>query len=571
MRLIASLAIVVLIILSACTARAAQTNDYIDKARQIFEELLERTPDDPDVYKYLGDIYAAEGDSKKSAEFFEKYSQMRPQDYYGWYKQGEIAWARGDRKKAKRFFEKALDLQGEQKGDLQVQIARARMMALIGDRSGSDELFEQLLKQNAASPDVAGTWVDTLIDTDRMKEARLEADRYAKEFPDDYSLQRSRVRTFILSREYGEASSALEPLMEKYPDDAGLAADRAELLYGQGDWYEARPLYEKLAEGSPENLDFKSTLDDIFMEHNPRLMGGMDFLLNGEDRRYGPFFTYVHPIDSQWAFELGYKLDYNSSNVVGYNPDYWTVTNTAPLLAYYKPYRTVELSVGCVNNMNGTTYQPAPVFSTDWNDPIVGHMRLDFIYNDLFDDPVAGLYFDGKQDTVGFTYDKTFIDRIIFSTGYSSVWYRVNGAKAGLGLGDEFGRNDITDTTLQFIILRRPQITLGYEFYYSKLHVVNDYLNIIPLIPESEQNNILYGFSYEWNKWLKTDFGGFVGNDSKRDLSISDLALYGFHISNRVKVSKRLELIGHYEYSSENVANTLGRYQFFGVDFLYRF
>ncbi|MFA4873958.1 MAG: tetratricopeptide repeat protein [bacterium] len=571
MRLLAQLSALVIVVLIAASTAAQPANDNLYKARQIFERLIKITPDDPDIYKYLGDIYSSIGDQRKAKDFFEKYSAMRPQDYHSYYKLGEFSWASDDKKKARTYFEKALKLLDPEKGDLQAQMARARMIALTGDSSGSDELFAGLMENNPENPDVANIYIETLIDTDRLDQARGLAEKSASQYPEDYATQRTRVRTMVLNGEYGKASGALSSLMQKYPGDPGLKADYADTLYREGDWYRAKPLFEELAQGNPENPDYKNVLDDIFKEYRPRLMGFMDATFNGADRRYGPYLDYLHPINSQWAFEAGYTFYWNSTNVAGYNPDYWTPTNSVRLLAHYKPYRTLDLGAGLANEMLGTSYRPAPIFTADWNDPRVGEFKLNFIYNDLFDDPVAGLYFDGKQDTVEITYDRLFFDRIIFSTGYSSVWYRVNGSKAGLGLGDDFGRNDVTDTSIQFILIRRPQIRLGYEFYYSKLHVVNNYLNIIPLLPESEQHNILYGITYEWNKWITTDFGGFIGNDSKRDLSISHLDLYGFNIANRVKVSKQLELNAHYEYSSANAFNTLGRYQFFGIDFLYRF
>lgn len=571
MKQLAATVILIALICVAGNAPAQPSREELIKARHIFEDLLTRTPKDQDLYRYLGDIASSLGEPQKAKPYYETYTQMQPRDYYGFYRLGEIAWTAGDHKGARGYFEQALSVLSPKKGDLTTELARARMTALTGKHAEADALYQELLAQHPDQPDILANRLETFIDTDRLHEASVLAERSASQFPEDLALQRIWVRTLLLTGKDREAHKKASALLLKAPGDEALTALNAESLLRIGEWDRAQAIYTTLTQENPENLEYRKVLQEILREYRPQLMGGFAVLLNGVDRSYAPTLTYLHPINAHWGLEAGYTLKWNTTNVVGYNSDFWTPTNVVRLIAHYKPLKTVDLSAGISNGFNGTSYQPAPLLAAEWNDPTYGRFRFGFIYNDLFDDPIAGLYFNGKRDTLGFTYDHTFFDRIVFATSYSSVWYRVNGAKAGLGLGDTFGRNDITDTSIQFIVLKKPQIKIGYEFYYSKLHVQNDYLAIIPLIPESEQQNILYSLSYEWNKWITTDVGGFIGNDSKRNLSIANLDLYGFNISNRVKVSERLELIGHYQYSSSNTQNTLGRYQYFGIGFLYRF
>jgi tetratricopeptide (TPR) repeat protein len=555
----------------AMPSALAGSADDLAKAKAIFETLLVETPDDPDIPKYLGEIAEAEGDATKARSFFEEYAARRPDDYYGFYKLGELSWSAGHKKEAKAFFERALGLIDSASDDLQARIAAARMVGLMGDHVRSDERYAALLEKHPDNVEVPRSYVDTLVDEGRNKRANQVAKEYSERYPQNVALQRSYARVLALRYQYAKARHILSELMERYPQDAGIRADYAYTWYDQGNWYRAKPLFEQLAAAFPDNRAYRRVLEELFIDYRPSLSGGFDPMFDGQDTLYASFLRYRHPLDEHWLLEAGYELDWGATDVVGYDPSYSVFTHSILMGAHYKPYWTVDLNAGLANEIAGSDYYPSPRFFADWNDPRVGHMLAGFVYHEMFDDPVAGLYFDGKQDRAGFAYDRLFLDRIAFNAAYESIWYYVNGAKVGRGGGDELGRNDIVDTSVQFIIWRKPEITLGYQFYYSKLHVVNDYLDIIPLIPASEQNNILYGFSYEWNKWVKTDFGGFVGNDSKRNLKLSDLDYYGFHVSNRFRVSKRLDIIGHYEYSSESAFNTLGRYQYFGVNFIYRF
>lgn len=564
-------ALCLLVCILAAPVAHARSADDLAKAKAIFETLLVETPHDPDIYKYLGEIAEAEGDAKKARVYFEEYATRRPDDYYGFYKLGELDWSAGRKKQAKASFQKARDLLGEHPDELSSKIALARMCGLMGDGDCSEKLYADLREAHPKNGEIQRSEVDTLLDRGKTKKALTLAEEANEALPKDAGLKRSLARALARRYRYREAREILSELMERYPDDTGLRADYAYTWYDQRNWYRAKPLFEKLASEFPDNRDYQRVLDELFIDYRPSLSGGFYPMFNGQDTLYDSFLRYRHPLTDRWLIEAGYELGRASTNVVGYDPNYSVFTHSIRMAAHYKPFWTVDLSVGLANEIAGSDYYPSPRAFVDLNDPRVGHVLAGFVYHEMFDDPVAGLYFDGKQDRAVFAYDRLFIDRIAFSVAYESIWYRVNAGKVGRGGGDELGRNDIVDTTLQFILWRKPEVRLGYEFYYSKLHVVNDYLDIIPLIPASEQNNILYGISHEWNKWIKTDFGGFVGNDSKRNLKLSNLDYYGFHISNRFRVSKRLDIIGYYEYSSESSFNRLGRYQYFGASFIYRF
>ncbi|MFH1830232.1 MAG: tetratricopeptide repeat protein [Pseudomonadota bacterium] len=546
-----------------------QSDTNIDKAQRIFETLLERTPDDPDIYKYLGDIHATKNNKEEAKRYYKEYIRRQPLDYYPHYRLGEMALAAEKPKEAKADFEQAILLIEPAPEDLIAQTAHARMLALLGNQSSSDELFEKLLTQNPDNPDIKNTYVDTLIETKRLDIAANVIPHYVAEHPDHYALNRNLARTYALQHKYKEARKELKRMMQEYPDDLDLQSDYAYSYYNEGDWYRAVPLFEDLSAKYPNNLDFIAILDDLFLEYRPRILGGFTGRIVGDEWRYGPYAKFVYPINTQWTAETGYSLEYNTADIPGYNPNYSTFTHDIDMIGRYKPHRTLVLSGGLINQLVGSSYAPAPYIGLDWNRPPYSRIRVNYTYNQTMDDPTSALYFDGKRDYIDFLYEGLFWERLMVATGYQSNWYRINGAKAAMSLGDSFGREDVADLELQFVVYKKPQIRLGYGFHYSKLHVVNNYLNIIPLIQESERHVMIFGFLHDWNKWITTDFTAYLGADPKRDISLPDL--YAFAISNRVRVSKRFEIAGNYEYSSESPQNVIGKYQYFGVDFIYRF
>ncbi len=543
--------------------------DNLARARAVFEELLTITPNDPDLYRYLGDIAAAEGDNEKARQKYEEYVQRRPDDYYGYYRLGEMDWVDGKKMKAKKHFEEARLRTDRGPADLQKDVAEARMQALMGERARADELFGALIVKHPDDADLVNTYASTLIDTNRAEKAIDVARKFLAQHPDDYALQRTLVQALIAEREYDEAERVVDALNTNYPGDLGAQSDEAYLRYSTHDWYRAMPLYEELLRQHPARKDFDRTYDELYRTYRPYLVVGPQARFNGNDTSYGPYARYVHPINSQFTFETGYMFLINDTTIPGYDSDFSRNTSIVPLIAKYKPYRTVTVGGGIANQLNGWSYVPGGVLLADWDDPRVGRFHLDVFYNELFDDPVAGLYFDGRQDTVLLSYDRTFYDRFILNAWYSSIWYRIDGSKAAVDLGDDFGREDNVSAGVHVIVLKKPQLRFGYQFTYSKLHIDNNYLDIIPLIEEQKRSDIIAGWTQDWNDWITTDLGAFVGADPARDLSFTDV--WGFNVGGRLKVSRNFEIAGHYEYSNESRTVATGHYQYFNVAFLYRF
>lgn len=544
----------------------------LTKAQRIFERLLTITPNDPDIYKYLGDIHAARGEVAEAQRYYTQYAEMRPDDYYPYYRMGDLYWGRDERGKAKEEYGIALDkLDATKKPDLDARLAQARMNGLMGSVERSDEEFHTLLAEEPDNLSIVTTYIDTLADENRLDLALDEAERFSAMHPDNIALKRAQARILMLKHDYNGAERILAELMERYPNDSGIKTDYAYALYSQRDWYGAWPVFEELAALHPEHSGLLASRDDAFRGARPYLRWGLGFISNSFEKHIGPYARYVHPINSTMQFEAGYQLERLTSSIPNFDPNYVVYTNTVDLIFRYKPHWTTSVGGGIANQLSGSTYAPAPLLTADYNHPVYGQAAFYFVYNELFDDPVSALYFGGRQARVALTYANRFYDRVIATAGYNSNWYWIDAAKTGTNLGNEFAREDVAQVGIQFIILKRPEIRLGYEFFYSKLHVVNDYLPIIPLITESQRHNIIYGFDHDWNRWFFTSFGGFVGADPKRNLSLADLDLYGFNAAVGIRVSRQFEIMGTYQYSSEDLVANTGRYHAAGLDFIYRF
>ncbi|MFH1653657.1 MAG: tetratricopeptide repeat protein [Pseudomonadota bacterium] len=551
----------------------------MEKANKVFQMLIDRQYDNPSIYRYMGDIYLYQNNPLAAIKAYNEYSAKNPLDYYPHYRLGEYYISMNEKKKSEGELKTALDLMYREeieKGatrddDFTFATHKARIYALLGQKELSDELFGKLIKAHPDNIDIANQYIETLIDTKRLSEAHDLASDYRKRFPYDVVLINNIARIYITKQEYKKARQELEPLLERFPNDSRLQITYASILYELGDWCRAYPMFTKFKELYPGDETVKEILGELDKEFKPYITAGADGSISGSQNFSGPYARYVHPFNCQWTFEAGYTIRRDGADLPLINKRFWTLTNVVDAMIKFKPYHSITLGAGISNQMVDKKYYPAGNLFFEWKDRKFGLLQLDYSYNKILEDPVDALYYDGKMATAGLFYEKIFYERAILNASYRSNWYWVNSSKTPQNIGNDFGRDDNINASLRFIILKRPEIRLGYEFTYGKLHIKNNYLSIIPLIEETEQHDITTEIYHEWNKWISTYVGGFVGEDRKRNLTLSGLDLYGFNISNRLKLSERLEIFGDYTYSSESLTDETGRFQYFNLGVLYRF
>lgn len=544
----------------------------IDKAEHLFELLLKKTPDDPDLYRYLGDINMTKGKKHKAEKYFRDYIRLKPDDYYGYYQVGEILNDEQSRKESIKFLETALEHTKADSPDLPERLARAKILSRLGKKKESEEEFEVLLAKYPDDKDIATSYIDTLLDNGNLKKAKAKIDNYQIKYPGNVKLKRSEARYAWTTHDYKRAKKILKKLMKEYPKDHEIKKDYAFVLYNSGNWYKADSLLEELQGIQPADRYIMEARDDIYFKYNRQIRGGFGLTRSGSELDLGPYLIYRQHLKSKWAFQATYTVDRYATEVVNYDPHYVAVGNILDMQLEYSPTWPLTLGMGVAHQFVDSDYYIMPHVFADYNHPIYGRVFFEGFFSEILDSPSAGLYFDGTKDGLGISYEKRFLERVVINPYYESNWYNIESDKTGLRLGDSYGREDIAGAALIVdILLSRPRIFLGYDFHYSKLHLDNDYTDIVGLIEESARHDILYGIEYEWEKGISTEFGGFVGHDPKRDLGIEDMSLYGFNLTQRYRVSRRLDLIGHYEYSSESLSNRTGRYHFFNLEFVYRF
>jgi tetratricopeptide (TPR) repeat protein len=560
---------------AAMTSRQIISSSYsnLNKAQKIFELLLTKTPHDPDLYRYLGDIHAGKGNIKQAVKYYEGYIKRRANDYYGYMQLGELARSRGKHEAAKQHFNEALKVVSQKK-DLRSKLDYARLLALTGDQAASEEQYLILLYKQKYEPnkiDVINSYVDTLLDIKDYKTARSILKSSSQEYPDNYTLLRRQVRIDLSTYQYARAQKNLKYLTKTYPDDEHIKLDYASLLYVKERWKKAKRLLKELKKNQPENRYIQDILDDLMERYQPQVTLGWDYTRLSAENLFGPYVIYQHPLNSDFTFISAYHLNRYTDNIPNYNSDYRAWGNRVETTLEYKPLWFLTISGTLRHQMVDSEYEPAILGHVEYFHPYHGRGRLESSYNEEVDDPVQALYFDTRKKKIGALYEKRFFDRLTVVPSYTSQWYKIDASRTVTVQGNPIGREDVVEMLLSFDIIKKPRIYSEYSFHYSNFHFENNSEGLIPFVDESLSHHMGAGIVLEWGKLASCDIGGYLGHDSKRRLSLGDLDAYGFHIDPKIKINKKTTLKGHYEYSSESQLGETGRYQAAFLELTYRF
>jgi len=509
-------------------------SEYLDKAEQVFLQLLQKTPNDPDVHRYLGDI----------------------------------ATQRGDHKTAKEWYQKALlnIAQNPPKNDDQ-QAAYGRIQILLGQIDEGSSRYELVIKQNPEEDHYKISYIQTLLDVNQYQQAKQKLDEYEESMKQSAEFSKTKLRYVLSQGSHKEAKAILAELKKRKQFDQVTQDDAAYLYLEERDWENGLPLIESLTNRYPQNNDHHFAWRELYALSRPHLKLDIDNRILSGEKSYQPKLSARYPFTPRFAAMAAHQSAWHELN----NSNFDAQTNITELGIEYKPHHTTAIRPSYQNQFLGSKYFPGGILEAEWNNNTNSRILASFNFSELSRDPVAGLQYELQKHKVSLLIERAIKKRFFLSGSYTSRWYRLNSGKAGLGLGKSFGREDEITGSLNAAIFLKPRLELIYRFRYSRLGLDNNYLNLIPLIERSELHAGALRVAHRWNRKWYTQGEFFVGHDRKRNLKIGSFDLYGTSLYVKYFPSKNWDLEFGYEYSSESTGNSSGWYQFIHLGITKRF
>ena len=243
-----------------------------DKAAAIYEDLIQRYPDDLNAYLGRGEVARAQKAYDEAAQWFSKAQAVAPEDYRPLYYLGQVALAQERYDEALAYFDQSLELKPENASALYY---KATALDKLKRRAEAIEILSQAIDltpspsaawqqqleqwQRYANPDKSpDTFLAMGREAEKEKDWAKAADLYQQgadiaQPPDDYKLLSREALMYRYLKEWDKAAAIYEDLIQRYPDKLDAYLGRGEVARAQKAYEEAIQWYDKARDVAPDN------------------------------------------------------------------------------------------------------------------------------------------------------------------------------------------------------------------------------------------------------------------------------------------------------------------------------
>ena len=227
----------------------------------------------------------------------------------------------------------------------------------------------------------------------------------------------------------------------------------------------------------------------------------------------------------------------NHLSLTSHHLDHWTAT--------------AGLDVG-VSGLR-TTVSPLVGAGFHWNDLL--KITSSFNYRDLRTDIPHAVAAGVLQDQAGLQWEYHphwfWQERLLVTGSYTfRRSYSVSGASA---LTHE------VDPVFSFIILKKPYLSVGYQYTFSQTDEHHGFFTEVPLIPKLSAHYLTGFIGDQLGKKLHWEGGFFIGQDTERHLDFLAGDLWGVSSGIRWALLPWLDFEGSYFFANETVQGVGGR------------
>lgn len=243
-----------------------------EKARAIYQELIQRNPAQINAYLYLGEMARQDKNFDEATQWFTQAQQIAPQDPRPYYYLGLLAHQQQRYEDAVAYLEQSLSLNPENSTALYFKAVdldklKRRQEAIpvlaraIELRANPPESWQQLLAKWQRYPDSNQT-PKAFLEKGKAAEQEKDWTKAAEIYhqgatvvhpPDDYPLLIREALMYRKLKEWDKAKAIYEDLIQRYPDKMDAYLERGEVARVQKAYDEAQTWYERGRQINPED------------------------------------------------------------------------------------------------------------------------------------------------------------------------------------------------------------------------------------------------------------------------------------------------------------------------------
>ncbi|MCB1195957.1 tetratricopeptide repeat protein, partial [bacterium] len=525
--------------------------DY-DQAEQVFIELLEQYPDDPDILQTLVSIYSEEGNYHNAVQLMERYVSKHI-SYEAFYTLAGLYEQKGDVSSAQKYYQKTLDALAV----IPQTVKTIKMSAFCFQKTGKYEraaaYYEDAIRQDKSDVLFFRDYIAYLV-FDRMMYAHAIAMVLSSpsDVQNDTVVARYCAQAHIGLKQFDFAETIISDLLKQSPNDPDLLMEMAFIMQSKGRWDNALKIYQdvmRTRNGRAKEAEKEAR--SLLRTYAPQVRTG--YLLIEEINKdttafYSQSQAYLlHNLLVRAGFSH-YLLKDKTNIAIGKIKE--NLTEWGIEFEYLiNPDWSIQFGPFVITNSPQDIY--SATFGIQYNNHKDLYARLTYSHDDKLLDPRSAVPYGGRSDHVDFNLSWDFNEVVKFLFEGVHNQYRFSDNVRQFGVSRSPGTRDHFIAGIDIAFLHDPRIAFQYRYIWDDTRIDRDFAALFPISAKTRGHAFqIHGEQYVTEKIFV--HGTFlVGHDDERDLFLEDLASYGYEFGGVFQVTDYFELGGYYQFRFE--------------------
>ncbi len=429
--------------------------------------------------------------------------------------------------------------------DKQVKMIKARILSRQGLYVKSLNIYKSLLKDFPDDEDILINYIDTLVNFSDYDLALTKINKLLENNPSNLEVQKIMARIYDEQGKYKWSYDIYENILKQNRMEKGLWSDYAFAKLNAGDWTDALNYFSMILEHDSENKTALQGISEIQKAHRPRLETGYrSYTQSDNDVINTSSVAYTRHITMNTLFSLDYNhinVDRPSDHEFGINSLDLTIDDTR----FRFRHQFNEKWEGEVGGGFYLGLDDGFSFLTGLDHKILenGWLRLDYLHNRPWYDPLEAADFDGAFSEVNLSFDWSFLKVWGLFLGVEQLDYFTNGSS---DYGQKRGFTGIL--TRKFETAKDiPDFYLSYSFTRSIFDFEEDDFRPIGMVKTEQRHAISFSLEHWLSKRCAISLAGSVSKDLDRDLEA-----FSYTPGARITLGKNYEFTFNYDFSSES-------------------
>lgn len=514
-----------------------QMAGHLKESRENLAQLRGEKISDPEILKIVGRELLGSGHILPARRYFHQAREKNPHDaeLLFWMKEDSSVVA-------------LLEPKGKRDSDEERYYLTAKARQNFSLSFAHD--YQALRKKFPDDIDFYSDWIDLLLENKKYAEAASELELAEEKFPQENRLWRSyALRSAAVRKDWSEAIALSKELSEEYPQLWVYRKNLAESYAKNGEWRKAIAEYEALQGSMGEEEVIAAPLRDLHALSDTRMDTQFHLLDLGADELMEWQAAAKTFLTEKWELLGEFQGGIYRVPIHPFEDD----AETGKIMAGFSPNNHWTFRAGGGFGVSPSRTVPTGFAEVHFRLPDQLHLSLEGNLNKLRTDtpPAVGAgavvhrtelnaeYFWGRRITLKNKYEFRRSDLLGPAHAYEHLW----------------------EPSAAVLLLKRPALTLGYQYTFGHVFDKNNFTGPVPLVPRIRAHYLAGDMSHRFRRNFILLGGFFAGEDPVRDLSLIEGDLYGVNGGVVWNVTRGLDFSGSYHYSKERTLTTSGQSQ----------